>query len=121
MRKPSTRAALLPFLVLAISSLTACVDEKIVYQDRELFEEPLASAANFLGYSDYESKLTVCGNCHISKQGDWEETGHADGWAGLQDSGHAQAFCEDSTGCVLSMKAAPRMAANKIYLNVIDM
>jgi predicted CXXCH cytochrome family protein len=72
------------------------VDEKIVYQDRELFEEPLAAAAGFLGYSDYESKLTVCGNCHISTQNDWEETGHADGWAGLQDSGHAQAFCE---GC----------------------
>jgi predicted CXXCH cytochrome family protein len=72
------------------------VDEKIVFRDRDLFEEPLAQAANFLGYSDGATQLTVCGNCHVEKQGDWEGTAHADAWAGLQDSGSAQAFCE---GC----------------------
>jgi predicted CXXCH cytochrome family protein len=90
------RLSTLPLLALGLAALSGCVDEKIVFQDRELFEEPLAVAGNFLGYTDHDSKLTVCGNCHISTQGDWEETGHASGWAGLQDSGHAQAFCE---GC----------------------
>lgn len=83
----------LAVLVLLVSA-GACTDEEIVFRDRELFEDPPAAALNFLGYSDIESDLTVCGNCHIGVQGDWEETGHADAWAGLQDSGHAQAFCE---------------------------
>ena len=85
-----------PLAILGLSALSGCVDEKIVFRDRDLFEEPLAQAANFLGYSDAAAQLTVCGNCHVEKQGDWEGTAHADAWAGLQDSGHAQAFCE---GC----------------------
>ena len=59
------RVWLLPLAVLALSS--GCVDEKIVFQDRELFEEPLAAAGDFLGYTDHDTKLTVCGNCHINK------------------------------------------------------
>jgi len=82
--------------LVGASVLSGCVDEKIVYQERELFEEPLANAANFLGYTDHESKLTVCGNCHIEKQGHWETTGHSDAWADLQASSSAQTSCE---GC----------------------
>ena len=96
MRYQASRVALLSLLVLAVSSIAGCVDEKIVYQDRELFEDPPAAAASFLGYTDYDTKLTVCGNCHVEKQGEWEETAHASAWAGLQSSGHAQGFCE---GC----------------------
>lgn len=76
--------------------LAGCLDESIVYRDRELFEEPLAAALSFLGYTSTDDKLTVCGNCHIGPQGEWEETDHADAWAGLQDSGHAAEYCE---GC----------------------
>jgi len=83
-------------LAAAGLSLAACVDEQIVYRDRELFEEPLAQAGNFLGYTDESTKLTVCGNCHVEKQGDWIATAHADAWAGLQANPGAQAFCE---GC----------------------
>ena len=93
--RPGNRA-LLPVLAVMLAGMTGCVDETIVYRDRELFEEPLPQALSFLGYTDHETKLTVCGNCHIEKQSDWEETGHADAWDGLQDSGHAQQFCE---GC----------------------
>jgi predicted CXXCH cytochrome family protein len=75
---------------------TSCTDETIVFRDRELFEEPLAAAAGAVGYSNQESKLTVCGNCHVGPQLEWEETGHAEAWVGLQDSGHAAEFCE---GC----------------------
>jgi predicted CXXCH cytochrome family protein len=85
-------------IALAAAGLTisSCVDEDIVYRDRELFEDPLAAAGNFLGYTDEASKLTVCGNCHVEKQGDWIATAHADAWAGLQANPGAQTFCE---GC----------------------
>lgn len=96
MRHQPTRVVLASLLVLALSSISACVDEKIVFQDRELFEDPPTAAASFLGYSDFDTKLVVCGNCHVEKQGDWEETAHASAWAGLQSSDYAQAFCE---GC----------------------
>jgi len=83
----------LTVLLLLVSS-SACTDEEIIFRDRELFTDPPATALNFLGYTDVESGLTVCGNCHIGPQGKWAETGHAEAWDGLQDSGHAQAFCE---------------------------
>lgn len=92
----SKRGALLAGLLVAAGALGACVDEKIVFQDRQLFEDPLDAAASFLGYTDHDSKLTVCGNCHVGPQGTWEATAHASAWAGLQSSPGAQASCE---GC----------------------
>ncbi|MFW6200982.1 MAG: cytochrome c3 family protein [Gemmatimonadota bacterium] len=83
---------LLPILLI----VAMCVDERIVYRDRELFDDPPAGALGYLGYSDVDEQLTVCGNCHIGKQGGWEETGHASAWHDLQESGSAQGFCE---GC----------------------
>lgn len=93
--RPSSRVPHL-FGLLVLFAASACVDERVVFQDRELFEDPLSEAGDFLGYTDAGDKLTVCGNCHIGTQGEWVETAHADAWDGLQDSGHAQAFCE---GC----------------------
>lgn len=95
MRIQPTRVALFSLFALTLAS-SACVDEKIVYRDRALFEEVPTAAADFVGYTDETDKLTVCGNCHVEKQGDWEGTVHAEAWAGLQGSGHAQEFCE---GC----------------------
>ena len=83
-----------PLVVLMVSGLAGCVDEQIVYRDRDFFEEPLAAAGNFLGYTDESSKLPVCGNCHVEKQGDWIGTAHADAWAGLQANPAAEAACE---------------------------
>jgi hypothetical protein len=86
----------MPLAVAGASVLSGCVDEKIVFQERELFEEPLTAAGSFLGYTDQATKLTVCGNCHVEKQGEWEGTHHADAWATLEANPGAQAFCE---GC----------------------
>ena len=77
-------------------ALTSCVDERTVYEPRPIYEEPVAAALDFVGYTDAEDKLTVCGNCHVGQQSEWEETAHAMAWDGLQTSDHAQAFCE---GC----------------------
>ena len=74
---------------------TSCTDERIVFRDRVLFEDPPTGAGAFLGYTDEADKLTVCGNCHVGPQAEWELTDHADAWNTLQESGHAQAFCEN--------------------------
>jgi predicted CXXCH cytochrome family protein len=89
-------SALVALTIVGLGVLAGCVDERIVFRDRELFEEPLAEAANFLGYTSRDDKLTVCGNCHVGPQSQWEETAHAGAWATLQASGGAQPFCE---GC----------------------
>jgi predicted CXXCH cytochrome family protein len=96
MSRTLERLAILPIAIAGLVALSGCVDEKIVFQDRVLFEDPLPAAASFLGYTDHATKLTVCGNCHVEKQAGWEETGHATAWAGLQASPGAQALCE---GC----------------------
>ena len=76
------------------ATFVACVDENVVFRDRPLFDEPPTGAAQFLGYSVTETKLTTCGNCHVGKQAEWAKTAHADAWSGLQLSGHAQESCE---------------------------
>ena len=91
-RKPRLRWVAL----LAGIAISGCVDEKIVEVPRDIFDPPDAAAQGMLGYSDQEAGLTACGNCHVQAQTRWIETAHADAWAGLQDSGHAQEFCE---GC----------------------
>ncbi|MFW6191848.1 MAG: cytochrome c3 family protein [Gemmatimonadota bacterium] len=99
MKGEQLRPAVFILLIVAAGlsiGLAACTDEEVVFRERPLFEDPPAGAAGFLGYTDQEAKLTVCGNCHIGMQSGWETTGHADAWAGLQESGHAQEFCE---GC----------------------
>jgi predicted CXXCH cytochrome family protein len=96
LKVPFLRNVALFFLGASLLVTAACVDERVVFQNRELFEEPLAAAGSFLGYTDQESKLTVCGNCHIGVQSEWAMTSHASAWDGLQESGHAQTFCE---GC----------------------
>lgn len=98
MRSPTlARAgAVLTLLLVAAGVLAGCVDEEVVFRERPLFEDPPEGAASFLGYSDRDAKLTVCGNCHVGKQSGWESTGHADAWEDLQASGHAGASCE---GC----------------------
>lgn len=89
--------ALAPLLVLALCSLSACVDEKIVFEDPtdDPGEVP-GAAAGFTGYQNVGSKLTFCGTCHVDVQAEWARTPHAGAWAKLQASGASQASCE---GC----------------------
>ena len=81
-------------LFLMSVSLAGCVDEKIVYRDGPNFAAPPTAAASFLGYDDQTTKLTVCGNCHVSQQGKWKETAHADAFNTLETSGQMQGFCQ---------------------------
>jgi predicted CXXCH cytochrome family protein len=92
------RAMFAVLLAAGSLALTSCTDEQIIYRERPIFNEPAEAALDFVGYSDPtdadDPNLTVCGNCHIGQQAEWEGTAHADAWAGLQSSDHAQAFCE---------------------------
>jgi predicted CXXCH cytochrome family protein len=92
----SFKRGTVPLLVALAAGWTVagCVDERIVYRDRDLFAPPQAAAAGFIGYTNEADKLTVCGNCHVGQQGRWEQTAHAGAWAGLQTSSHVQPFCE---------------------------
>jgi predicted CXXCH cytochrome family protein len=115
--------ALIPTALVVLGAFAGCTDESIVYRDRELFEDPLPAAMSFLGYTSIEDKLTVCGNCHIEKQGGWEDTGHADAWNVLQASGHAADYCEGchtvgQNGNVVAVAAGHEATGEERYYDV---
>jgi predicted CXXCH cytochrome family protein len=74
--------------------LSGCVDERIVFVERPLFDAPPPAAGEFVGYSNPDTKLTVCGACHAGVQVEWRGTAHANAWATLQAAPGKQAFCE---------------------------
>jgi predicted CXXCH cytochrome family protein len=81
-------------LLASIAIVAGCTDETIVFRDRELFA-PVQSAANgFVGFSDSTQNFTVCGNCHVGQQDQWDETAHANAWETLADAPGKQALCE---------------------------
>jgi hypothetical protein len=85
-----------PWAIAALAvALSGCVEDT-VFRDRNDFPAPPSAAEGFVGYSRESEKQTVCGNCHVGHQADWENTAHADAWATLQGSGHAEDFCQ---GC----------------------
>jgi predicted CXXCH cytochrome family protein len=83
-------------LIVVTTALTVSSCRDIVYRDRPLFDDPIGEAAGFLGYADAGQGRTVCGQCHVSFQRDWEGTAHAGAWSTLEESPGNQTFCE---GC----------------------
>lgn len=89
MRAPSSKL----LLALPLAGLLAgCTTEKIVYRDRDPFNEPVAAALGFLGYYTTETKRTTCGNCHVDFQTKWQGSAHAGAYATLPAT--AQDFCK---------------------------
>lgn len=72
----------------------ACTDTEFI--ESPPFDDPPTAAQGFLGYVNQDSNVPVCGNCHVGMNSEWQETGHSEAWADLQDSGHAEESCE---GC----------------------
>jgi predicted CXXCH cytochrome family protein len=91
LRSQSASWTVAALLVLA-TSLVACVDEKIVFRDAPRFQNPPATAGNYLGYTDTTTKATACGSCHVGIQAEWRGTAHASAFASLP--ANAQAFCQ---------------------------
>jgi predicted CXXCH cytochrome family protein len=96
MRTKLHRAIPAVLILAGTAALVSCVDEDVVYEDRPVYQRIADEALGYLGYADPSSgdQLTFCGQCHGGLQADWEATAHAGAWAGLQESDHAQAFCE---------------------------
>jgi predicted CXXCH cytochrome family protein len=97
MRTNGRRLTLSMVLGAVLMSWTGCVDERVIYRDRPIFLEPDPAALDFVGYANPdrpESKLTVCGQCHVGQQSQWERTAHAFTWDKMQATGAAQQLCE---------------------------
>ena len=90
------RHASLLTVLAAVLVVAGCTDERVVFRDRDLVSDVPANAQGYLGYSNAEAKLTVCGNCHVDPQNHWVNTAHADAWVTLEANPGRQAFCE---GC----------------------
>ncbi|HSM05676.1 MAG TPA: cytochrome c3 family protein, partial [Longimicrobiales bacterium] len=117
MRSPKRSDRLGWVALLAGLAASGCVDEKIIEVPREIFDPPAAEAAGMLGYTDQDSKLVVCGNCHVGPQKQWEETAHADAWEGLQSSGHAAEYCE---GCHTVNELGNTLTETAGYLGIAE-
>jgi predicted CXXCH cytochrome family protein len=96
----ASQAVRVPHLLTAAlftaAALAACSNDKIVFRDREPFNQPVAAAAGFVGYYDTVTKQTTCGNCHADFQGNWSQTAHAKAWSTLTANANKAATCE---GC----------------------
>ena len=88
----TARASLAVFGLAAFA--LGCVDEDTVYNDRPFGDNPPASAGGMLGYVQGQAGSPTCAQCHATPSASWTTTAHADAWNTLQDSGHAQEFCE---------------------------
>ena len=121
----SFRAVLLgSLLLLAPLFGTACLDQDSVYgDDRPISTVPPTAANGMVGYVDAPAKQTVCGNCHAQPQAQWTGTAHSDAWNSLQESGHAQEFCESchavsQLGNANSQPSGWETTGNERYLDV---
>jgi predicted CXXCH cytochrome family protein len=86
-RSSSVRHLLAGALSALALVATACV------KDNNTGPGTAVRDASFIGYSTAEAKQTTCGNCHMSVQRTWIQTGHAKAWSDLQASGHASTSC----------------------------
>ena len=93
--QPASAALRWSLRAMLVVALGGCLngDDRIVYRDRT-FTEPAAAAKGFLGYDEAATKLTVCGNCHVGQQAQWEDSPHASAFATLQGSGSMQGLCQ---------------------------
>ncbi len=67
--------------LLATLIVGACTETQ--YVERSPVNPPPDAASGFVGYFDASTKLTTCGNCHVTTQKQWETTAHASAWAAL--------------------------------------
>lgn len=127
MRAMGKRASRILLLVAGTLAAGSCVDEDVVFDDRPIYQGVAEAAGGFVGYADPsdDEKLTFCGACHVELQGRWEQTAHADAWAGLQSSDHAQDFCEachtvNSLGNVVAEPASGEAVGGHMALQTED-
>jgi predicted CXXCH cytochrome family protein len=62
---------------LAGAMLLSACEERIVFRTPDPLADLPAGAAGFVGYSNVETGMTVCGNCHVTQHNQWRTTAHA--------------------------------------------
>lgn len=106
---------------------TGCTETQYVFDttevERPAFNEPADSLNGFIGLYDVDDNQTSCGNCHTDFQATWAATAHADAWATLQNSGHAEPFCAgchtvSELGNALEVAGGYNLVADSTYHNV---
>jgi predicted CXXCH cytochrome family protein len=115
------RGTSLLFILPLIAILAGCTTEKVIFRDREPFNEPVEAAAGFLGYFSTDPKVTTCGNCHAGHQTSWATTAHADAWAALPANAASTCkSCHSVTGLgnTVSGQAGYDATQNAIYHDV---
>ncbi len=129
MRNSRKQAALAWVGLVLVASLgwAGCTDEEAVFGERPFFDDPSADASGFLGYDNRDLQLTVCGNCHVGQQSEWEETGHphacchavsengnsaedAVAWTATGDPRYHDVQCESCHGPGLDHVSSPDIA-----------
>jgi predicted CXXCH cytochrome family protein len=88
---------LLAMLFTAVPVLGGC-EERIVFRDRDLLRDLPAGAGGFVGYSNVEARLTVCGNCHVTQHNQWLTTAHATAFTGGAGTPAMQGVCLECHG-----------------------
>jgi predicted CXXCH cytochrome family protein len=124
LRKPDLTKVRHSHLLLTLplaAFLAGCTTDKIVFRDREPFNEPVAAAAGFLGYFSKETKQTTCGNCHAGHQASWQETAHARAYVALPAT--AAAACKgchtvNGRGNLIAVAAGYESTQDSIYHDV---
>lgn len=116
--------AILRLSLLAVplaALLGGCTTEKLVYRDRDPFNEPVAAAKGFLGYYDVATKQTTCGNCHVDIQTKWKASDHAGAYLSLPASaGESCKSCHtvNGRGNLVTEAAGWDAAPDPIYHDV---
>jgi hypothetical protein len=95
MNASGSRLTLSLLIGAAALTLASCVDEQVIYRDRPVFLEPDPMALDFVGYANpaREDNLTVCGQCHVGQQSEWQNTAHASAFATLEAMGQTGEVC----------------------------
>jgi predicted CXXCH cytochrome family protein len=92
------RSRAVQFSMAAMLALAGagCTSNSNVVTPNPAGNTPPAAAQGFLGYSDTAARTPLCGNCHVGKLAEWQQTAHSHAWADLQASGQSTSTCE---GC----------------------
>jgi predicted CXXCH cytochrome family protein len=83
--------------LVAVLLFTAC-EERIVFRDRDLLRDLPAGAQGYVGYSNVQQQMTVCGNCHVTQHNQWLTTAHADAFVAVGAVATTQAVCAECHG-----------------------
>jgi len=92
-RRGTVRFSMAALVTLAVAG---CTESSNVVTPNPNGNPPPSAAQGFLGYADTSVRAPICGNCHVGKLAQWQQTAHSHAWTDLQAGDTATQACE---GC----------------------